>query len=434
MATIGIDPFAGLAGTTPSAADTADNPAPVNNPPDPQVPSLQQQIASTTVAESSIDRAPATVGNPPDPQVPLPQDVPVSAGEIDFAANPTNFGATIQRFDDGSAFQTFDDGSTLATTADGNFTSSPAAVDNANYYAEQAGPPSEGNVDVAGAEAAANAAKIAAGTQLAQQQTAIATQRGQKQNGDWRVRLQLAPQSNYLYNDPNPGILQPLRNTNGVIFPYTPKIDMSYRANYQATDITHSNYKNYFYQSSEVSDISLTAHFTAQSTSDANYVLAVIHFFRTATKMFYGQDAQRGSPPPMVFLSGYGDYQFNNHACLIADFGYSLPDDVDYIRAQATNITGLPTANVRARQTVATNNIFASIQRLSNAFTTKGALPPTPYGTLPGPQTGIGNPTYVPTKLDITLKLIPVVSRQKVSQQFSVKNFANGNLLKGGFW
>jgi hypothetical protein len=53
---------------------------------------------------------------------------------------------------------------------------------------------------------------------------------------------------------------------------------------------------------------------------------------------------------------------------------------------------------------------------------------------LPGPQTGIGNPTYVPTKLDITLKLIPVVSRQKVSQQFSVKNFANGNLLKGGFW
>jgi hypothetical protein len=209
---------------------------------------------------------------------------------------------------------------------------------------------------------------------------------------------------------------------------------MSYRANYQATDITHSNYKNYFYQSSEVSDISLTAHFTAQSTSDANYVLAVIQFFRSATKMFYGQDAQRGSPPPLVFLSGYGDYQFNNHACVISEFSYSLPDDVDYLRAQSTNITGLPVANVRSRQTVATNNIFASVSRLAAAFTSKGALPTTPFGTLPGAATGIGNPTYVPTKIDITLRLIPVVSRQKVSQQFSLKNFANGNGLKGGFW
>lgn len=279
-----------------------------------------------------------------------------------------------------------------------------------------------------------DAAQVAAGTERARQQTAVATQRGQRQNGDWRVRLQLAQKSDYLYNDPNPGILQPLRTTNGVIFPYTPKIDMSYKANYQQSDVTHSNYKNYFYQSSEVSDINLTANFTAQSTSDANYVLAVIHFFRSATKMFYGQDAQRGSPPPLVFLSGYGDYQFNNHACLIADFGYSLPDDVDYIRAQSTNITGLPVANVRARQNVATNNIFASVSRLAAAFTTKGALPATPFGTLPGAATGIGNPTYVPTKLTMTIRLIPVVSRQKVSQQFSLKNFANGNGLKGGFW
>jgi hypothetical protein len=29
---------------------------------------------------------------------------------------------------------------------------------------------------------------------------------------------------------------------------------------------------------------------------------------------------------------------------------------------------------------------------------------------------------------------LPVQSRQQVSNQFSVKDFANGNLLKGGFW
>jgi hypothetical protein len=47
---------------------------------------------------------------------------------------------------------------------------------------------------------------------------------------------------------------------------------------------------------------------------------------------------------------------------------------------------------------------------------------------------GLDNPTYVPTKMDISLTLFPIQSREQVSKQFSVKNFANGNLLKGGFW
>jgi hypothetical protein len=46
----------------------------------------------------------------------------------------------------------------------------------------------------------------------------------------------------------------------------------------------------------------------------------------------------------------------------------------------------------------------------------------------------LNNPTYVPSKIDIDLTLLPVQSRQQVSKQFSLKNFANGNLLKGGFW
>jgi hypothetical protein len=372
---------------------------PVSPTADPEVPK-----PATAPSASSIDTAPSAAAQQDDPYAGLAGTGGTATAAAEVPANEIKYSP--EQLDALAAANGVDQGDTNTTTG----------VTEQSLYKNE------------------DAAKIAAGTKLAQQQTAIATQRGQKQNGDWRVRLQLAPQSNYLYNDPNPGILQPLRNTNGVIFPYTPKIDMSYRANYQSSDVTHSNYKNYFYQSSEVSDITLTAHFTAQSTADANYVLAVIHFFRTVTKMFYGQDAQRGSPPPLVFLSGYGDYQFNNHPCVVSEFTYALPDDVDYLRAQSTNITGLPTAQVRARQTVATNNIFASIQRLAGAFTNKGALPPTPFGTLPGPQTGIGNPTYVPTKIDITLRLIPVVSRQKVSSQFSVKNFANGNLLKGGFW
>ena len=249
-------------------------------------------------------------------------------------------------------------------------------------------------------------------------------------NTDWRVTLRLAPGATYLYNDAQAGLLQPLKVTNGVIFPYTPAISTAYKANYSSYDLTHSNYRGYFYQNSYVDVINLTATFTAQSTSDAAYVLAVIHFFRSVTKMFYGQDAQRGSPPPLVFLSGLGDYQFNNHPCLVQQFNYTLPPDVDYISSGAPNNPGLNLQPLQNLYSTTLNAVAPTVSRLANAF-----LPPGAQNALPAPlQSLLSNPTYVPTKMDMTLTLLPVQSRQQVSQQFSLKNFANGQLLKGGFW
>ena len=249
-------------------------------------------------------------------------------------------------------------------------------------------------------------------------------------NTDWRVTLRLAPGATYLYNDAQAGLLQPLKVTNGVIFPYTPAISTAYKANYSSYDLTHSNYRGYFYQNSYVDVINLTATFTAQSTSDAAYVLAVIHFFRSVTKMFYGQDAQRGSPPPLVFLSGLGDYQFNNHPCLVQQFNYTMPPDVDYISSGTPNNPGLNLQPLQNLYSTTLNAVAPTVTRLANAF-----LPPGAQNALPAPlQSLLSNPTYVPTKMDMTLTLLPVQSRQQVSQQFSLKNFANGQLLKGGFW
>jgi hypothetical protein len=266
--------------------------------------------------------------------------------------------------------------------------------------------------------------------QRARQQQAISAQRKQSNNGDWRVRIRLAPQAKYLYNAPEPGILQPLNVTDGVIFPYTPTIQTAYKANYSNYDLTHSNYRGYFYQNSNIDPVTITGTFTAQDTAEANYLLAVIHFFRSATKMFYGQDAERGAPPPLVYLSGLGEYQFNEHSCLIQNFSYSLPNDVDYIRAGSPGNVGVNLTTRRDRQTVATNGVFGSLNRLAAAFLTKGAI-----SGPPGPPTlGLNRPTYVPTKMEISVTLLPAQSRQQVSKQFSVKEFANGNLLKGGFW
>jgi len=284
--------------------------------------------------------------------------------------------------------------------------------------------------------AQAEADRTAALREQARQQQTVRDQRQNKAvSGDWRVRLRLAPNSNYLYNDPNCGpVLYPLQITDGVIFPYTPTIDIGYKANYTPYDLTHSNYRGYFYQNSNIDQINVKGTFTAQDTQEANYLLAVIHFFRSATKMFYGQDAQRGSPPPLLYLSGFGDYQFSEHPVVISQFNYNLPADVNYIRAQSTTNVGTnlqPTA--RTRQNIAGNPLSYALQRLKslNQGINKGALdsPFAPSGSL-----GIGNPTYVPTKIDISLSLLPMQSRQQVSKQFSLKGFANGNLLKGGFW
>jgi hypothetical protein len=249
-------------------------------------------------------------------------------------------------------------------------------------------------------------------------------------NTDWRVTLRLAPNATYLYKAADAGLLQPLKVTNGVIFPYTPAITTAYKAVYSDYNLTHSNYRGYFYQNSYTDAINLNATFTAQSTADAAYVLAVIHFFRSVTKMFYGQDAQRGSPPPLVFLSGLGDYQFNNHPCLVSQFNYTLPADVDYISSGSPNNLGLNLQPLQNLYSTTLNAVSPTVTRLATAF-----LPPGAQNAIPAPLQGLlSNPTYVPSKIDIQLTLLPVQSRAQVSKQFSLKGFANGQLLKGGFW
>ena len=259
-------------------------------------------------------------------------------------------------------------------------------------------------------------------------------------DGDWRVRLRLAPYATYLYKNPEgAGIMEPLRNTDGVVFPYTPRIDMSYNADYNPTDLVHSNYRGYFYKGSRVGEVTITADFTAQDSAEADYLLATIHFFRSCTKMFYGQDDDRGAPPPLVFLTGLGEFQFNEHPCVISQFNYNVPNDVDYIRSRGRQSTSAGVTQggngllFRRQQTGGPTNSYSLSNiwsRLTGANLPKGAInyPPAP------PNLGLNSPTYVPTKMQAILTLLPMPTRSQVTQQFSLDRYANGNLLKGGFW
>jgi hypothetical protein len=238
---------------------------------------------------------------------------------------------------------------------------------------------------------------------------------------DWRVRLSLAPDSEYLYNaKPDPGILKPLLETDGVIFPYTPSISVNYAANYEQTNIVHSNYKIFQYSGSGVDAVSLSCNFTAQDTYEANYLLAVIHFFRSMTKMFYGQDSnpKNGTPPPLCYMFGMGGYQFAAHPLAIQGFSYTLPDDVDYIKTTSASPAGTPKPS----------KYTASDNRLAGSGVGKGGTGPGPnFSTSPGNDTV----TWVPTRIQMSITCVPIMSRNSISNRFSLRDYASGKLLNG---
>lgn len=277
---------------------------------------------------------------------------------------------------------------------------------------------------------------------------------------DWRVRLSLAPGANYLYKDETNELLYPLAVTDGIIFPYTPNISISYNASYNGTSPVHSNYKIFQYESSSVDNINITCDFTAQDVYEANYLLATIIFLRSVTKMFYGQDEdpKPGTPPPLCFLSGLGQFQFNRSPLVVNSFTYNLPPDVDYIRAGVptfgTAVSGgsdQPTKNNGSGglkgvlKSAAGRLAQGALKGLGGTATgllgnlLPGGLPAGPAGSL-GLNKGFNSlqipgtaePTYVPTKINISISCYPIVSRYDVSNEFSLKNYANGSLIKRG--
>lgn len=161
---------------------------------------------------------------------------------------------------------------------------------------------------------------------------------GSTKDRDYRVKLSLGQNAKIFYQALPPGqIMQPLLVSNGIIFPYTPRISLVHQAQYNTLDIVHSNYDYFGYQKSSINQITIDAEFSAQTPDEANYVLAVIHFLRSASKMFTSQDSLAGNPPPILFLDGHGDHYFPHVPVVISQFSHTLPDDVDYITTGYSN-------------------------------------------------------------------------------------------------
>ena len=148
--------------------------------------------------------------------------------------------------------------------------------------------------------------------------------------------------------DDRNNILAPLYKTGGVLFPYTPMIQVQHATvNYGQYDLAHTNYDYMAYQRTSSPSATVTGVFGAHTQEEAEYMMAVIHFFRTVTKSAFGGivsdpfDLQdRGTPPPKLAFSAYGDTMFNKTPIYIRTVAFGLDQDVDYVPVRNASSTG----------------------------------------------------------------------------------------------
>ena len=258
---------------------------------------------------------------------------------------------------------------------------------------------------------------------------------------DWRVRLSLADSATIFYKDTSTqnSIMAPLIETNGVIWPYTPSIQVSHVANYSTAVLTHSNYSAHFYNNSDVNDITVSGEFTVQSVEEGQYLMAAIYFLRASTKMFFGQGATNlGNPPPILFLDGYGSHYFPHVPCVITNFTHNLSNDVDYLQVPITQ-TSLEDVTLTAPDNpnggggpslydYGTGDLKAV--SFAPNFGSKKATSTQKF-------TSIVSTTRVPTASTVSVTLRPVYSRKNLHDRFNLNDFAQGKLIGtkdfGGF-
>lgn len=209
------------------------------------------------------------------------------------------------------------------------------------------------------------------------------TQKGTGTEVDWRARLR--PKNggkDQFWQDGE--IMKPLKESNGLVWQYTPSIFVAGRANYNLAEFYGSNYPFVTYTNSTPPSLVVVQDFTANTIKEAKYMLGVMHFLRYATKSFYGDPAvvqqKYGTPPPVLLFEYLGEHGFNKVPVVITDYQYDLNPDVDYVPV----------------------------------------------------KTG-GQTTFVPTITNVSITLQPTYTPHKLRKKFDLEAMASGANYKQGF-
>jgi len=292
------------------------------------------------------------------------------------------------------------------------------------------------NGDIAGAIRSVNLP--AAGEAVGDILSAVATFGGDANPNDWRVRLSLANWSSFQTSP----VLAPLKDAGGLVFPYTPKINIKSAANYQAQKTIHTNYAFQYFQNSDPGEIDITAPMYVEDPTQGLYWIAMVHYLRSLTKMFAGNDPKAGNPPPVIFLNGYGNYVFKNVPVVVKSMNVDMDKECDYIGVNvvgsaagavagvADSIGGLSDTlgNVLPGFGGVTSDITGAVSTIAGGVGQVAGL----LGTFGVGGTISGGVSHVPTKSTFTVKLQPIYSRDS-ARKFSLDQFVTGGYLNNSF-
>lgn len=268
---------------------------------------------------------------------------------------------------------------------------------------------------------------LGAKTNLSGITTFVNAMNGATAQDDWRMYL--IDRDGYLVGKYE--TFEPLLGTkNGVLFPYTPSISMSYRANYEMVQGVQTNWAIPTYQQSNVEMLTLRATFTANSQSEALYLLTVLHFLRSATKSHFGSDPLAGLPPPILYLNGYGEGMYNNVPVVISSVSYTLPPDVDYIDCGAPNSKAQSQAQNEAL-TVTRDDEGNVLPGSEQADAARVAARMNIEAGMFSTNTMFKN-TKVPTEIDVDINMY-VTYRRSDQVKLSTEDYYTGDLVKKGF-
>jgi hypothetical protein len=268
--------------------------------------------------------------------------------------------------------------------------------------------------------------------------SAVASFGGDANSNDWRVRLSLANWTSFKSSP----VLKPLKDAGGLIFPYTPEINIASGATYNKIETTHTNYTFQAFRNSDPGEITISAPMNVEDATQGLYWIAAVHYLRSLTKMFTGSDPKAGNPPPIVSLNGYGNYVFKNVPCVVTSFSTTLGKECDYIGVNvvgsaAGQVQGVADAIGGISSSIG-GALGGSIPGLSGITSTVSNLAGG-VGNVAGllGSFGIGGTTsggvsHVPTKSNFTVKLKPIYSRNS-ARTFSLDRFVQGGYLNNSF-
>ena len=158
-----------------------------------------------------------------------------------------------------------------------------------------------------------------------------------------------------------------------------------------------------------------------------------MHFLRWSTKSDFGayvngnRRTDAGTPPPVLVFSGYGTEQFNNIPVIVRNFSYTLPEDVDYVTVQTQeqqvikrdldatflDANGVDIKGELGDQFNAGADITADESSITKAFPNESST--------------------IPTTMLFAIDLAPQYPPSQLRDEWNLKQYASGELLRKGY-